>query len=565
MKVSMKIKVISAVAVMLVMTMGISIFSQLSLQEVKVTTVEVKEGSASRIPKIQELNTQYIETQTNLLSFLMEKDDEKKLEYKEAQRELFTSLSSSVASYLETETDEAEREKLEMLLELSDSYGFYFECYLKGNVRVESVTEAGQKVGMILNDMIAEKVQSSSEQQNLLIGTADHALKTISMTNIIAIVIALLLAVYLIMIVVVPIGKIKRQLGTIIYQINHNQFDIDSRVQIKSKDELGKMVNDINTLIEKMGQMILLIGEDSQKLIGSVQVVSGKISSTNTSVSDTSAAMQELAASMEEITATTNELTSNSEHIYTEMIKIADNAKQGSEYAAKLREEARLSKKSATESKNETKEVMDKIHEALVHSIQNSRQVDKIDELTEEILSISAQTNLLALNASIEAARAGEAGKGFSVVADEIRELADSSKDTANTIQEISKLVRKAVHTLANDSKKMVAFIEETVLKDYDKFVVIAENYDNGVNNFDQMLHEFASMSKQLQQTIQTVDSSIQMVASTIEESTRAINSVAENATDMVAAMEGVTGEMRVSEEVSQTLLNEVNKYIKRA
>lgn len=81
---------------------------------------------------------------------------------------------------------------------------------------------------------------------------------------------------------------------------------------------------------------------------------------------------------------------------------------------------------------NTTNDMVVKIKDGLNQSIENSRKVERIQELTEDILSISSQTNMLALNASIEAA------KGFAVVAQQIRSLAEDSRKVANNIQDIS-------------------------------------------------------------------------------------------------------------------------------
>lgn len=562
MKLSMKVKVVVAVAVMMALTLAISIYSKSSLVNVKRTTVEVQNGSISRIPMIQTINIQYIETQSNLIVFFTEKNEDKKVAAKEKQRELFTKLTEVITVYQNEQTDKVMKEEAAKLSVMAEDYANYFESYLKGNVRVSNVTEAGEKVGMMLNDMIAENIESGRIQQESLIKTASHASRSINTTNIIVVVVAVIMAVYLVWVVVLPIQNVEKQLGKIIRKLKKNKFDASERIKVKSKDEIGEMVDGINILIAEIGNMLQLISDDSKRLIHSVGVVSEKVSETNSCVGDTSTAMEQLAASMGEIALTTHELTSNSDGIYSRMVQIAESAKEGSEFASKLMKEAKASKRKAIESKDETKDVMEDISRKLVKSIENSRQVSKIDELTQEILNISGQTNLLALNASIEAARAGEAGKGFSVVADEIRMLADTSKETANTIQSISKVVQKSVYALSDDAAKMVDFVEKTVLGDYDTFVSVAEHYNDGVHNFDQMLRGFAKTSKDLQTTMQEVDRSIHMIAETIEDSTEAVHSVAENATIMVTSMDEVTEEMEVSEAVSQTLLAEVKKFI---
>lgn len=119
--------------------------------------------------------------------------------------------------------------------------------------------------------------------------------------------------------------------------------------------------------------------------------------------------------------------------------------------------------------------------------MEDSKSVEQVNGLTNEILNISSQTNLLALNASIEAARAGEAGKGFAVVADEIRQLADSSRETASNIQNINNMVTAAVKELIQNSDAMVSYINDNILPDYDGFVSSGKRYRDDASHVDEV------------------------------------------------------------------------------
>ena len=103
-----------------------------------------------------------------------------------------------------------------------------------------------------------------------------------------------------------------------------------------------------------------------------------------------------------------------------------------------MKEHAEKMEKMAQTNMDVTKEKVELILSELNKAIEDSKSIDKINDLTGDILNIAQQTNLLALNASIEAARAGEVGRGFAVVAHEIGDLADASRNTASHIQEIN-------------------------------------------------------------------------------------------------------------------------------
>ena len=194
-------------------------------------------------------------------------------------------------------------------------------------------------------------------------------------------------------------------------------------------------------------------------------------------------------------------------------------------------------------------------------AIANSRSVEKINELTDEILSISSQTNLLALNASIEAARAGEAGKGFAVVADEIRVLAENSKNTANNIQSISGLVTNAVEELASDANKMIEFIDSAVLADYDKFVDMANSYHDDADHMDEILQNFYGNASKLAETMAQMTEGIDGINIAVDESAQGVTMAAQSTAQLVDALVSIKSESDTNKSISEELQGEVKKF----
>lgn len=209
-----------------------------------------------------------------------------------------------------------------------------------------------------------------------------------------------------------------------------------------------------------------------------VEAMDSSISNLNGEIEDVSATTEQLAASTEETAASTEQINSMTQQIDGAAKEIAIRAQDGATEAEEIHKRAAQTKEATVENRQKVQTMLGEIRGRLEQALEEAKVVEQIGVLADSILAITGQTNLLALNASIEAARAGEAGKGFAVVAEEIRVLAEQSKDAVANIQAVTENVDNAVANLANDSNHLLDFVDTDIVKSFGDFEKMADDYN---------------------------------------------------------------------------------------
>lgn len=415
-------------------------------------------------------------------------------------------------------------------------------------------------------DNLETLTMKNSEKVNIAIAQQSRMAVKAQFLSIGLLAVALVVFIIVVLIVlnevVKPLQNQRKELNAIIEEINAGQGDLTKRVSVRSHDEIGQASDNINHFIETLQNIMSNIINNSNVLDGVVGNVAESVSSSSDSANDISAIMEELSATMEEVSATTSTVSENTVSADGRIREMNEQTKVISKYAQEMRERAEALENTATENMNNTSRVIGEITEEMNLALENSKSVEKVAQLTDDILSISSQTNLLALNASIEAARAGEAGKGFAVVADEIRQLADSSRETANNIQTINEQVIDAVQGLVKSSEKIITYINESVLPDYQSFVEGGQQYSTDANHIDTTMDECSNMAGEIQATMAKITDAIEGINRAVEESANGVTDAAVSIDSLVQSISTVSGQMEENSAVAKNLKEESSSFV---
>lgn len=400
-------------------------------------------------------------------------------------------------------------------------------------------------------NLLSYSQEEFSQGQNSLdavVAETNDAVSKIMMTLLLAAVLVLVIAHR---IIVTPVRRVTRSLNHIIRDIHNDEGDLTKRVPEKSKDEIGALGRGVNEFMEMLQGIIGGIIASCQEIRAQQETVNDAVEKAGDNANDTSSIMEELAAGMMEVSATVNNMNEQTRTVEESVSQMAIQAAEGTNFANEMKERSHKLQSQAKESRRNAQSIIGEMDEVLKSSIEDSRQIEQITNLTDDILSIAGQTNLLALNASIEAARAGAAGRGFAVVAEEIRNLAENSKQTAGNIQEISENVVSAVTRLSDNARELLAFLNEKVMPDYEVLEQTGQQYFQDSVTVDNTMEEVDAAAAQLKAIMQDMVLANEGISTTVGQSSTGVSNVAGNTAELAGNMKEI---MAAISSVSQVI-----------
>lgn len=387
--------------------------------------------------------------------------------------------------------------------------------------------------------------------------------QTFALISVIVIICGIVLLISAIMLIIIgqALSRKFRLLNDKIVELTMGEGDLTRTIEINSGDEFEVIGSNINKLISFIREIMLSIKNDSQRLNDASVNIAGNVTNASQSAQSISETMTDMSSTMENTSSSLNEMTSVISDMTDSFKDIVKEIDSGREFSKEVRVSASETGKNAENERNNTEKEVSSIAESVSDKIERSKGVDKIEDLTSNIIAIANQTNLLALNASIEAARAGEAGRGFAVVATEIGELATNSQAAASEIQNVSAEVISAVNELSTEAQNLLDFVKDTTLSGFDKLVKISDDYLNSAERIDELMEHFASSTENIQKNVDLIQESTEAINSAVEDTTNGILHTTERSVEMTENMSKIDSDAAASRNLSSELQSEVAKF----
>ena len=310
-------------------------------------------------------------------------------------------------------------------------------------------------------------------------------------------------------------------------------------------------------VVAPIKSILKTIQESSGRINGMTGEVLKRTQASRQSAAGLSSLAGQLSSTFQEVARNVSDINDSAGTVRQEVQAIAEECSDITAYTAQMNARADAMQQSAQSSAETTGAKTEEILSSLNDAIEKSKSVNQIKNLTGDILAIAQQTRLISLNASVEAANAGTAGKGFAMVAREVRDLSNSTQETAGRIQAINDVVTASVHNLSENARQLIDYMSQSVLKEFQAFVESGSQYKEDAAHIRRIMDDFQSQTHRLKDSMSGIADSIGTIDKAIDESASGIVGMAGNTRSLAADMEDITRRMGVNQDVVAELEKE--------
>lgn len=362
----------------------------------------------------------------------------------------------------------------------------------------------------------------------------------------------------------VPTMKLNNRLNQVNSKLNDvlfNDGDLNKKIDMKTNDEFEELADNLNALLDQTRDVVRNVKSCSADIHLVAANVDESMGSANGAVDKISDYIEDMSGGIEVTVSSLEEIKAMMEKVETTVSEANEQAMSGAKLADDINDRSTKMTKEATKSQEQLISKVNSMSKDLGEKIESVKYVEKIQEFTEEILSIANNTKMLALNASIEAARAGEMGKGFAVVATNIGELAESSAKSADNIRQVSGIIVDVVRDMVKVSQEMLDFVNTNVVKQISEFTRSGKEYADSSSSILTVMETFKNQMDFINSAIEEIGKAIEVVTEASVDNNEKISQISEHAKELQNEMGYTSGRSQENRKYADDLSSIVQRY----